>query len=78
MGGGGPSPLGTNLGFELGAGVLRQNFKKAVHCLRSIILASEVYVMAQYQYIYAIFIVVLGQDRSSRRGNVVRLSIKLC
>ena len=42
------------------AGVLRQNFKKAVYCLRSIILASEVYFLAQYQYIYAIFIVVLG------------------
>ena len=42
------------------AGVMRQNFKKAVYCLRSIILASEVNFLVQYQYIYEIFIVVLG------------------
>ena len=49
-----------NISILSNAGVLRQNFKKAVYCLRSIILASEVYFLAQYQYIYAIFIVVLG------------------
>ena len=33
--------------FAVNAGVLRQNFKKAVYCLRSIILALEVYFLAQ-------------------------------
>ena len=42
------------------AGVLLQNFQTKVYCLRSIFLASEVYFLAQYQYICAIFIVVFA------------------
>ena len=45
---------------EHDSGVLLQNFQTKVYCLRSIFLSSEVYFLAQYQYIYAIFIVVLA------------------
>ena len=40
--------------------MLLQNFQTKVYCLRSIFLALEVYIWAPYQYIYAIFIVVLA------------------
>ena len=41
-------------------GVLLRNFQTKVYCLRSTFLASEVYFLAQYQYICVIFIVVLA------------------
>ena len=50
--------------FELNPGVLLRNFQTEVYCLRSIILAEEVYFLAQYQYICAIFIVVLAMTIS--------------
>ena len=55
-----PTPSFTQIFFYQNAGVLQENFQTEVYCLRSIIFASEVYFWVQYQYIYAIFIVVLA------------------
>jgi len=41
-------------------GVLLQNFQTKVYCLKSIFLALKIYILAPYQYIYAIIIVVLA------------------
>ena len=53
---------GYGSGFEpdYEAGVLLRNFQTEVYCLRSIILALEVYFLAPYQYNLAIFIVVFA------------------